>query len=111
MEKTGTIKMEINPQMEKIGAIKMEINHGGLIDALLCKEEPSIWRMPARVQCEVELQIEIDRAQDGRLERKICDIARRLPRASLRSEGAIKCTSYDKDGIERPNLTFMFAHP
>ena len=42
-------------KMEKIGIIKVEINREGLIDALLCKEEPSTWRMPLEAQCEVEL--------------------------------------------------------
>ena len=47
-------------KLEKTDAIKMEINHERLIDALLCKE-PSTWRMSAEAQCEVELQMEVDR--------------------------------------------------
>ena len=47
-------------KMEKIGAIKVEIYREGLIDALLCKKEPSTWRMPVGAQCEVELHMEMD---------------------------------------------------
>ena len=64
-------------KMEKTGTIKMEIDHGGLIDALLCKEEPSRWRMPAGAQYEMELQMEMDRVWDERLER-MSDVVRKL---------------------------------
>ena len=63
-------------KMKKTDIIKVEIDRKGLIDALLCKEEPFTWRMPMGVQCEVELQVEVDRAQDKRLGRTRGDVAR-----------------------------------
>ena len=45
----------IKIEVEKTGTIKVEIDHRGLIDSLLCKEEPSTWRMPVEAQCKVEL--------------------------------------------------------
>ena len=94
--------------MKKTGAIKVKIDRGGLIDALLCKKKPSTRRMPVGAQCEVELQMEMDRARDGRLRRRINNIVRRLPQAGLKIRGVRHVTEMGTSGLIR--LPYLSIH-
>ena len=51
-------------KIDKTSIIKIEINRRELIDTLLYKKVLSTQRMPAEAQCEMELQVEMDRTWD-----------------------------------------------
>ena len=90
--------------MEKIGTFKVEINHEGLINALLCKEEPSIIEDTSGSQ--VRGEAPDGDGSDMRWKTRKDNEQHRQEATSSRSQ-----IMPDGDGIKRLGSTFIFVHP